>query len=369
MKKILLLFSTIALLMTSCGEKNAFTITGKLPNGSYDGQQVYLQTLDSIWKDRINIDTVSVVDGQFVFKGVAKDVPGIHFISLENAPDFIKSALVVVEPGQIEMTLDSVSSVKGTTTNNSYQVFASQMDIVAKEMQSIWEKAKADTTANAELQAELEKEYEAKEKQKTNILFDFIKPNIQNQIGAYFLANNSYLFSLDQLKELVPSINPEFKSIKRIQKLETRVKALEATSVGSIFTDLKGKTPTGTDVSLSDFAGKGKYTLIDFWASWCPPCRAEMPKLVELYGTYKNKGLEIVGISLDKTNEDWVKGINTLKITWPQISDLKYWDSELAAAYGVNSIPHLVLLDKDGKIIERGLNAEQVSEKLAEFLK
>ena len=109
--------------------------------------------------------------------------------------------------------------------------------------------------------------------------------------------------------------------------------------------------------------------MVDFWASWCPPCRAEMPKLVELYKQYSAKGVEIVGISLDKTNEDWVKGIKNLNITWPQISDLKFWDSEGAAIYGVSSIPHLMLLDKDGKILARGLNAEEATKKIEELLK
>lgn len=369
MKKIILFLIAVAVLATSCGEKDAFTINGKLPDGTYDGQQVYLKTLDENWKDLITIDTVNVVNGEFVFKGLAKEGPILHFISLDDAPNFMSRPVpVVVEAGHIEVSLDSISTVKGTPSNNAYQAFASKVNVINAEIKAISEKSKQDT-ANVALQADLEKQYKDKDNQLAKETFDFIKGNIQSQMGTYFLTKNFYRFSADQLKELLPSIKPEYKSIARIQKIEKVAQALDATSVGKVFTDIKGKTPEEKDAALADYAGKDKYVLVDFWASWCPPCRAEMPKLVELYKEYKDKGLEIVGISLDKTNADWVNGIKTLNITWPQISDLKFWDSEGAAIYGVSSIPHLMLLDKDGKILARGLDADEAKATIAELLK
>jgi thiol-disulfide isomerase/thioredoxin len=369
MKKFTLFLAAIAILATSCGEKDAFTIKGKLPNGTYDGQQVYLKTLDENWKDLVSIDTVNVVNGEFEFKGLAKEGATIHFVSLDSAADYLsRPVLVVVEPGQIELTLDSVSTVKGTPTNNSYQAYITKIKDINSELKAIYEKSQQDT-ANVELQAELEKQYNEKEAQTAKETFDFVKANIQNQIGTYFLTKNYYRFSLDQLKELIPGIKEEYKAVPRIQKIEAVTQALDATAVGKTFSDIKGKTPEKKDISLSDYAGKGKYVLIDFWASWCPPCRAETPKLVALYKQYKGKSFEIVGVSLDKTNDAWIKGIKDLNITWPQISDLKFWDSEGAAAYGISSIPHLVLLDKDGKILARGLNADEATAKVTELLK
>lgn len=369
MKKVILFLAAIALLVSSCAEKDAFTINGKLPNGTYNGQQVYLKTLDSNWKDLVTIDTVNVVDGEFFFKGLAKEGSKVHFISLDDAPDYMnRPVMVVVEPGHIEVSLDSVSSVKGTSSNNAYQAFITKTNVINEELKSIAQKSKQDT-ANVELQEGLEKQYKEKNNLLTKETFDFTKANIQSQMGTYFLSRNYYRFSVDQLKELIPSIKPEYKSVARIQKMEAVANALDATSVGKAFVDVKGKTPEGKDAALADYAGKGKYVLVDFWASWCPPCRAEMPKLVELYKQHKDKDFEIVGISLDKTNEDWVKGIKNLNITWPQISDLKFWDSELAAVYGISSIPHLMLLDKDGKILARGIDANEATKKIEELLK
>ena len=366
MKKIILFLAAVAMLLASCAEKEAFTITGKVPNGKYDGQQVFLQTLAPNWKDKVTVDTANVVDGQFVFKGLAKEGPTIHFIVLDESPEFIKPALVVVEAGNIKLSLDSINTVEGTSLNNSYQMFMSSLQNLNNDRKVLADRAKADTTS-ANLKALKEESKQLNDKAK-EVTFDFVKANIGNQLGAYFLANRSYMLSLDQMKELSANVKPEYKTSESIQKIDARIATLDATSIGKAYTDLKGKTPEGKDAALSDYVGKGKYVLVDFWASWCPPCKEETPELVKLYAAYKDKGLEIVGISLDDNNAEWIAGIKDLKITWPQISDLKRWDSALSAAYGVNSIPHLVLLDKDGKILERGLTAEQAAVKVAELL-
>lgn len=365
MKKIILFLAAIALLATSCGEKGAFTIKGKLPSSEYDGQKVYLQTLDSAWsrspKTYVTIDTASIVNGEFVFKGIAKESPAVHFIVLDNAPENMKAPVaVIVEPGQISVALDSVSTVGGTPLNKSYQSLMSNVNTLYNEI----DKLQSDTTQDKAAQ---DKQLREKNNQQNQIIFDLVKTNIQNQVGTYLFVRNSYRFDVEQTKELLAAVKPEFKD--KLTKIESRLVPLENTAVGKTFTDIKGKTPEGKDAALSDYVGKGKYVLIDFWAFWCPDCRAEMPTLVEAYKLYKDKGFEIVGFSLDRTSEDWVRGIGMLNITWPQISELKDWDSKPVADYGVSSIPHLVLLDKEGKIIARGLTAYEVIEKLGELLK
>ncbi len=369
MKKIVFILSAVMILMSSCADKTAFTIKGKLPSAEYDGQRVYLQTLDKDWKQNTGIDTVSVVNGEFEFNGLVNEGPMMHFITLENAPaEMNMPVAVIVEPGTIEVNLaNDMSTVKGTPANNDYQAYKEKANNLNVEMKSLYDKSRVDTTSVN--MKDLEKQFEEKNDQMTKDTYDFLKNHINTQYGAYLFSRNYYRFSLDQQKELLAGIETTYKSNPRLEKIASSIGKLEATGEGMTFTDIKAKTPDGKDVALSDYAGKGKYVLVDFWASWCPPCRAEMPKLVKMYEDFKGKDFEIVGLSLDRDGEAWKKGIKDLNITWPQISDLKYWDSEIASTYGISSIPHLMIIDKDGKILARGLSADKAREKLEELLK
>lgn len=368
MKKLIFFFSALMLLATSCAEKEAFTITGKLPSTEYDGQQVYLQVVDSAWKSNVSIDTANIVNGQFVFKGLAKEGATVHFLVLENAPQKMKRPVfVIVEPGNIEVTFDSISTIKGTSMNDAYQAYQDKYGSIRTEIAALNEKSKVDTTAVQK--KELEKQFDDKREQIVDATYDFVKDNIGTQVGAFLFSNNYYLLSLDRQKDLLAGIQPKYKTNARIARIEKSVQAQDVTAEGKMFTDVKAQTPEGKDAALSDYAGKGKYVLVDFWASWCGPCRAEMPKLVEMYKEFKGKDFEIVGLSLDRDGEAWKKGIKDLGITWPQISDLKFWDSVFASTYGLSSIPHLMIIDKDGKILARGINADEAKEKLEELLK
>jgi thiol-disulfide isomerase/thioredoxin len=137
---------------------------------------------------------------------------------------------------------------------------------------------------------------------------------------------------------------------------------------GEMFRDLTMQTPDGKNVSISDYAGKGKYVLIDFWASWCKPCRNENPNVVALYKDYKDKDFEIIGVSLDQNKDMWIKGIEDDGIAWPQMSDLKGWDSDAVAKYRIKGIPFTVLLDKGGKIIDINLRGTKLRDKIKSLI-
>ena len=154
-----------------------------------------------------------------------------------------------------------------------------------------------------------------------------------------------------------------------VKALKEHVETVAKTAVGKKFIDFTLNTPDGKPVKLSDFIAANNYTLIDFWASWCGPCRMEMPNVVAAYAKYKAKGFGIVGVSLDNDVESWKKAIKDLNITWPQMSDLKGWQCEGAALYGVRAIPATLLVSKDGTIVARDLRGEDLEAKLAELMK
>ena len=149
------------------------------------------------------------------------------------------------------------------------------------------------------------------------------------------------------------------------KSLAQELNAAKSFMIGGEAPDFTQKTPEGADLSLSDF--KGKVVLVDFWASWCGPCRRENPNVVRMYDKYKNQGFEILSVSLDRKKDRWLKAIEKDGLNWAHVSDLKGWKNEVAQLYGVSSIPHTVLLDKEGKILARNLRGPKLEQKLAEI--
>ena len=329
MRKIILFLGILLYLLASCKDKNAFTLTGILSNSEMDGKYAYFLQLDSNFRIGQIVDSAKIVKNKFVLKGVAEEIPVVNFLSIAMSRplDF-----VIIEKGTIEMIIDSAMQVtlKGTTTNEQYQNFK---NISGNEING-------------------------------DNIYNLIKPNMTNQLGQWYFLNAQYYLTDSQLKELISLSTPDFINKQSVQILMKRIETREATAVGKKFTDVKGLNFNDKEVKLSDYAGNGKVVLVDFWASWCGPCIADMPDVIALYKKYNSKGFEIVGISLDNNKDNWKKSTDNLNITWPQFSNLKGWEEDCAKTYGVNSIPHTVLIDKDGTIIERNLRGEALKNKL-----
>ena len=363
MKKVTYVLATAALL-AACSGNQGYTVTGTV-DGAADGEVVYLQQTQG--RQWVKLDSAVIKNGQFTLEG-RQDTAKVCYLTYKGQSEEGRGMDFFLENGEIKVQLaEDSKSATGTPNNDIYQAIRQQLTELNKQASAIYE-AMGDSTLTDEQREAKVKDLDALEAQMAEATTNGISQNITNAVGIYLLKNNYYSMSVEELEPIVAQI-PAALTDEGIASIKDKVEKLKATAVGQKFTDFEMQTPDGKAVKLSDYVGKGKVVLVDFWASWCGPCRREMPNLVEAYKKYRNKGFEIVGVSLDRDAEAWKNGIEKLDITWPQMSDLKYWDCEGAKLYAVSSIPHTVLIDGEGIILTRGLHGEELQEQIAEALK
>jgi peroxiredoxin len=198
---------------------------------------------------------------------------------------------------------------------------------------------------------------------------DFIKANPASFVSPYVLGQVYYDMEAEELQGILSGLDPKLDSVSTVISMKERVAKLKTVAIGQIAPDFTMNDVSGNPVKLSDVYSKNEYTLIDFWASWCGPCRRENPNVVATFNKYKAKGFGVLGVSLDNDKDKWLKAIADDQLTWPHVSDLKRWKNEAAALYSVNSIPSNLLVDKTGKIIARNIREEKLREKIAELIK
>lgn len=367
-KAILLLFA--AVLLISCENNKNYTINGVVTDTNYEGKKVYVQELTN--SEMVVVDTAIIVNGAFTFKGSA-DSTVLRFVSLDESVDTqnLTRIPVLLEPGVFEVKFDSVVTVTGTPVNQAYTDYRVKQRELNQKARSIidqYNAAASDETLTDSLEAEINDAYDKISKENDDLNYSFVNDNIGNDLGKYIFSSQWRMFSPEQQKEFLEKTDDNFKSMENIQRMIKRIENYERVAVGKKFVDFTLKDPQGKEVSLSNYAGNGKYVLVDFWAAWCGPCVEEMPNVLNAYNKYKSKGFEVVGVSLDRDEAQWKKGLKDLKMTWPQMSDLNYWDSPVVELYAIESIPHTVLLDKDGTILEKNLRGKALDDKLAELM-
>ncbi len=358
-----LLFLVGVALCVACGRTPGYKVSGTI-EGAQDGDTVKMFVYEG-WSTVV-LDETLVKNGAFEFTG-RQDTAVFRHIACVARGKNLGCVRFVLENGDIRLSLKEGFDydIKGTPLNEVWCVYHNENERLCGESMDLY-RALQDTTQTDEVRAQKQAASKAKEKEIKDFRMRFCKENIGNVAGADVLALNYKDFEWDDVLSLLAQV-PETCTDPAVLTLKEEVASKQKTAVGQPFTDFAMQTPDGKELHVSDVAKTAKVTMIDFWASWCGPCRAEMPYVKAAYEKYHDRGFEIIGVSLDNDAEAWKKAIEAWQLPWPQVSDLKGWQSQGAALYGVTAIPATVLL-QDGKIVARNLREEAVAEKLAELL-
>lgn len=353
-----------ALVVSSCQSANdEYSIKGTIA-GVTTGK-VYLQKL--VDGQPQSIDTTDVVDGKFAFKG-KMEMPDLRFLRL-NEQDYFAQFFLDNSKMVVVANKDSLRGTKitGSPTQDVFQIYISEMERLNKEVMALQGKYQnAMSTGNTGEAEKAKIDYQAMIDNNKVYTKNFIKEHPNSVVSPFIVLSQMAEQLTDaELEAITSSFAPEIAGSEYVVKLNEMVTEKRKTGIGAIAPDFTMNNTEDQPVQLSSL--RGKIVLVDFWASWCGPCRQENPNVVNLYNQYHDKGFEIIGVSLDRTKEDWIKGIKDDNLSWIHVSDLQYWQNSAARLYGVNSIPQSYLLDKDGVIIGKGLRGESLANKLKEL--
>ncbi|MFK2821113.1 TlpA disulfide reductase family protein [Flavobacteriaceae sp. LMIT009] len=380
MKRIFLLVIVIIVALGCNTEEplppNTFEIKGTA-KGLVNGLRSHLNVIDDR-KRMVSTDTTIIMNEEFVFTGEIKN-PTIRVLSVNSVSGNIP---IIVEPGKmsIEIDKDNIlnSVVSGSENNEKYSEYLRNYLGIRAEIDSLRKLARrTDQTKYPELVKELKEKDIATFARLNTYTHEFIKEN-PNSDTSLLLLESQILGSNQNLEKFKES----YKTLERVinrnaynkqigVKIKSFIGYLEAqasTDIGNIAPNFSSPTPDGEMLALNDI--KGKATIIDFWASWCGPCRRENPNVVKVYEKYHDKGLEIISVSLDKPGQKdrWLKAIEDDKLAWHHVGSLKYFNDPVARLYNINAIPAMFVLDESGTIVGKKLRGQALHDKISELL-
>ncbi|MBL4677962.1 MAG: AhpC/TSA family protein [Mucilaginibacter sp.] len=387
MKK--LLFPILALLPALSFAQSAkdFSIKGKVANANAN-TKIYL--VYAIGSNNVT-DSSTVVNGDFSFKGaVADPVTATLFLDRKNL-GFSKYVDVNFPDGKPSTTADGLAffleqgnmnvaikdsankaDITGSQLNDDNKALKAQLQTLtdkAKALSAEAQKATSEQQRSPAFQNTMQGKYKALQVEQKDILKNFVSSHPDSYISL--LALSSYGGPAPDVNELEPLFNTLSDNLKKSdggRAMKAGLDGLKVTAIGSLAPDFTQNDVNGKPVSLSSF--RGKYVLVDFWASWCGPCRQENPNVVKLFNKYKGKNFTILGVSLDKNTgkEAWLAAIKNDGLTWTQVSDLQFWNNLAAKLYNIQSIPANFLIDPQGKIVAKNLRGDDLDTALEKYL-
>lgn len=363
MKKTILLV-VMAAIIASCTTRPHYVLKANIAGS--DSLTFILQMREA--GKFITLDSAVSKKGQFKMEGTI-EYPQMVLLTAKNTRNrtqfFIENAPMTIS-GKLDSLMDA--NVTGSKTQEEYHSYVNNQKAIGDKYSSLYKEYQTAEQANDTAKKNaIDKQINALETQMTDDQKAFVKNNPSSFFTPLLLSNLSYDMNVADLESAVNALDTAVQKVQIVKDLKEQVKALKLVAVGQQAPDFTMNDPEGKPVTLSSKIGS-KLLLIDFWASWCGPCRQENPNVVKVYAEYHKKGFDILGVSLDRSKEDWVKAIADDKLTWSHVSDLKYWDNAAAKMYAVRAIPSNVLLDETGKIIDRNVRGEALAKKVAEVL-
>ncbi len=374
MKKIISLLALLVTCSSGFAQKTvnpkSFPVKISGTISKFDGNTIYLHHK---WNEKDHTDSAKVVNGKFSFNLKSVDPNMFWFTTaadINAQPNFIFFADATPLKAVLKGDSLAYSSVEGGQTQKDYIEYRGLLNnviMLSQKMQADFNEAGQRGDVNT--QEAIKQEYQNLNTQYVLTLKNFIKTHPKSAVSGFVIYNdlNNPNIPLADVVEALSYIDKSIANTKMVQLANKRVNDIKGTTVGYTATNFSQSTPEGKKVSLTDF--RGKYVLIDFWASWCRPCRMENPNVVAAYNRFKDKGFTVLGVSLDSNRDPWLAAIQQDNLTWTHVSDLKGWGNEVGKLYGVTGIPQNFLIDKEGKIVAKDLRGAALDEKLAEIIK
>jgi peroxiredoxin len=357
---VAVLFSVI-----SCNTKktDGYTIDGTITGA--DSGWVLLKKREE--GKMITTDSVQAKQGKFLLTGKV-EMPEVFYLKLANVdgafPFFIENGAITMK-----VYADSIdkSSVTGSVSQDMFIAFQKEESVYNAKLEALYTDYMNAKKTNDTIGAKVaDVASDSVQKALSTFTKEYILKNGKSVVAAYLAVRNAYAFTLEDLKAINKAMNPSIANSPYVKTLAERETILEKVQVGQPAPEFTLNDSTGKPVSLSSF--KGKVVLVDFWASWCGPCRAENPNVVAAYKKFNSKGFTVFGVSLDTDKGKWQEAVAKDGLTWTHVSDLIGWKNAAAKQYGVMSIPANFLIDKEGKIIGSSLRGEDLVKKLEEVL-